>query len=228
MHSSRLLRFCLLVPLTAVWLAAQTPARTPPKPVVTPTPEYPAALTDSGRDGTATVEFTVETDGTVKNPSVKSADDPAFGQAVLAVLPSWKFEPGTRDGKPSATKVALPFKFAAPPEQRINALFRRKVFLELSEQPIPASAFKGSLAPLNTPPVRYPASFAGQGRKESVEVEFVLTPDGLAVNPVVVNETPSEFAAMAILHVAALVFEPPMQDGKPVYVVSKRTVEFAE
>lgn len=227
MHTPlRLLRFLLVLPLTAALLAAQ--ARVSPKPLATPAPAYPAALTDSGRDGTATVEFTIDTDGTVKNPVVVSADDPAFGEAVLAALPNWKFQPGQRDGKPAAMKVKQPFNFVAPPEQRINAVFGRKVFIDLPEQPIAASAYRGSVAPLNTPPIRFPQALAGQGREATVEVEFVVTPQGLAVNPVVVGEAAPEFSAMAILHVAALVFEPAQQDGKPVYVTVRRSVPFKE
>ena len=221
----RRLTVLLLLPLLAGSLQAQ---RVAPKPVETPTPTYPAALVDSGRDGTATIEFTVDVDGSVKDPKVKSADDPAFADAAMAVLPQWKFQPGQRDGAPSAMKVSLPFKFAAPPEQKVNAMFGRKVYIEPTDTPVPAEEFKGPLQPLNHPPIGYPRSFLGSRREERVEVDFLITPEGRTANPTVVNEVPPDFGASAILHVAALVFEKPVHNGKPAYVQVVRPVVVRE
>ena len=212
--------------LSSAGLAQET--RAAPQPVKTPAPDYPDALTDTGREGTAVISFTVDVDGTVKEASVKSADDPAFGEAALAALRQWTFEPAVREGKPVAVKVNQPFRFNAPPDQKINAIYQRKVFQELPEQPIAASAYRGSLVPLNQPPVRYPTNRAGSGEEQTVEVAFVIGPEGLPLNPIALGEVPAEFAAAAIMHVAALVFEPAQQDGKPAYVEATRKVRVAE
>lgn len=225
LHRRLLLLLGLGLAACTVTAAAQS-ARTAPQPLKTPGPEYPAALIDSGRDGTAIISFTVAADGSVQDASVKSADDPAFGEAALAALRQWTFKPATRDGQPVAIKVNQPFKFTAPADQKINAIFGRKVFRELPEPAIAASAYRGSLAPLNQPPVRYPPNVAGSGEPRTVEVAFVVGPDGRTLNPTVLGEVPPEFAASAVMHVAALVFEPAMKDGQPVYVETVRQVEF--
>jgi TonB family protein len=215
----------LLLPLLPLVAFAQ---RVAPKPIETPTPHYPASLTDTGRDGTATIEFSVGLDGTVQDPVVKSTDDPAFSEAALAVLPGWKFTPGTRDGQTVAMKVSLPFKFSAPPEQKLNATFGRKVFIETPPDVIPASQYQGPLEPLSQPRIRYPRSLSGSGREERVQVEFLVLPDGRTANPMVVSETAPEFAAAAIMYAAGLVFELPVQNGKPVTVQASRSVLIAE
>jgi TonB family protein len=228
MKTFRLISLCLLLPLAAAGLWAQSGNRTAPKPVHTPAPSYPAALIDSGRDGSAVIEFTVGEDGRPAQATVKSADHPAFGEAAMAALPEWRFEPGTIDGRPAARKVALPFQFTAPPDQKVNATFGRKVFREPTQAPIAAADFRGSVAPISSGRVPYPRSAAGSGQVVNVEVEFVIAPDGRPINPVVVNEVPAEFAALALLHVAGLVFEHPLHEGRPVYVQTKRTIRFAE
>jgi TonB family protein len=221
----RLLSVWLLLVLPPAALFAQ---RVAPERVTTPTPHYPKALADTGRDGTATIEFTVDVDGSVKDPSVKSADHPEFAAAAIAVLPGWKFKPGMRDGKPIAMKVSLPFSFRAPPEQKINAMFKRKVYVELPQEPIPAKELKEPLEPIAMPKIPYPQTHVGSGKTETVEMEYVVTPSGETVNPVATNEVDPEFIAVAILYTAGLVYPPPKQDGKPVYVHVTRTLRIAE
>ncbi len=228
-RSPRLIAAALLLAvLPAATVLAQ---RVNPKPVVMRSPDYPTALTDSGRDGTVTVEFAVEVDGTIHDPVVKSSDDPAFTEAALAALPKWKFEPGTRDGQPVRMKVALPFQFAAPPEQKVNAAFGRKVYLSNpppADQIVTAEQYGYPLEPLNQPNIRYPAAFQGSGREERVEVGFLVTPEGRTADPAVLNEVPPEFAATAIMYVGALVYEFPVKDGKPVYVALRRGILIAD
>ena len=52
-------------------------ASTPPKPLKTKAPDYPALKVKEPIAGTAVVQFTVGADGKVTKPSVKSADDEA-------------------------------------------------------------------------------------------------------------------------------------------------------
>lgn len=222
-------RILSLFAITSLLLAASAAAApTAPQPVTTATPDYPDELQGSGRDGTAMISFTVDVDGSVKDASVRSADHPAFGESALAALKQWKFKPATDDGKPVTRKVSQPFHFTAPADERINAIFGRKVFEELPEKAIAATEYRGSLAPLNQPPIRYPGSLRGSGKEETVEVAFVIGPDGYPRNPVVLGQVQPELAATAIMHVAALVFEPALKDGKPVYVETTRKIHVAE
>ena len=135
---------------------------------------------------------------------------------------------GRRSQRAAHRRQGEPFRFSAPVDQKINAIFQRKVFQELPEKPIAASAYRGSVVPLNQPPITYPSQHAGSGEAHTVEVAFVIGPDGRPLNPTVLGEVPPDFAATAIMHVAALVFEFPLQDGKPVYVEVVRKIQVAE
>lgn len=224
-------RFLFLVALAISALTSVSRAQeesTNPQPLSTPAPAYPEALTDTGREGTAVITFTVTADGSVRDATVKSADDPAFGTAALEALKKWTFKAAVRDGQPVAVKVSQPFRFSAPVDQKVNAIFQRKVFREVPEQPIAASAYRGSLVPLNQPPISYPSSRAGSGEEHTVEVAFVIGPDGRPLNPTVMGEVPPDFAASAIMHIAALVFEYPLHNGKPAYVEVVRKIHLAE
>jgi len=83
-----------------------------PKPLVGPAPEYPASLLKEKRTGHAVISLRVDADGRVSDPSVKSATDPAFGEAALAAARLWRFLPRVKGGQPIESQVDLPFDFA--------------------------------------------------------------------------------------------------------------------
>ncbi|TGE16793.1 energy transducer TonB [Hymenobacter elongatus] len=74
--------------------------------------QYPEAARVSKTMGNVLTTFTIETDGRVRNPSVKTGLSPecdAEALRVLALLPVWK--PATRKGQPVAIQVQLPVPF---------------------------------------------------------------------------------------------------------------------
>ena len=77
-----------------------------PKPVNTPSPDYPPKAFKDGVEGYVEVEFTVMPDGTVQDVSVVGADPPhTFEVAAVKAVSQWTFKPGTRDGAPVAAHV---------------------------------------------------------------------------------------------------------------------------
>lgn len=85
-----------------------------PRSFIGPVPEYPAALEKQRIEGDAVVAMRISRTGTVVDPEVKSATDPAFGQAALAAIRQWRFLPGVKDGHPAEAKVEMPFHFVPP------------------------------------------------------------------------------------------------------------------
>ena len=75
-----------------------------PVTVVSPTvgPEFNGA--------TVQLEFVVDADGKPAEISIKSATDDVLATAVVKAVKQWRFLPAEVDGKPVATKVALPVK----------------------------------------------------------------------------------------------------------------------
>lgn len=78
-----------------------------------PAPSYPALLRARGVEGEAVLRFVVDTTGRVEPGSavVLSADDPAFGAAVLRVLPRLRFTPARVGGRAVRQLVQQAFRF---------------------------------------------------------------------------------------------------------------------
>jgi len=85
-----------------------------PKLFIGPTPEYPSSLRKAKAKGQTVVSVRIGTNGRTLEPVVKSASDPAFGEAALAAVRLWRFLPKVKDGRPVETKAEIPFDFAPP------------------------------------------------------------------------------------------------------------------
>lgn len=217
------LALSLLAPSPGLAAAAN---RTAPKPVETPSPGYPEVLNDTGKAGRAVIEILVLADGTVGGTKVVSADDQAFAAAALEVLPRWRFEPGTRDGVASEMRVAMPFHFAPPVPQQLNALFKRKVFQPRPESVLTTKEFGKKPKPLKRLQPVYPKSLAGSGEDATVEVKFIIAPDGTTINPDIVKPPRKEFVLPALSAIANASYPPPVKDGNPVYVEITEKLKF--
>jgi TonB family protein len=86
----------------------------PPKFFFGPAPEYPAELKKANLKGHAVVSVRIGANGAVYDPFVKSATDPAFGEAALRAVKTWRFLPKVKDDYPLETKVDVPIVFARP------------------------------------------------------------------------------------------------------------------
>jgi periplasmic protein TonB len=75
-------------------------------------PVYPARALRSGIEGVVTVEFTIATDGSVKDAVIIKAKPPKiFDRAVLKAIARWKFNPDIVDGKPAEKRARQDVKF---------------------------------------------------------------------------------------------------------------------
>jgi TonB family protein len=216
--------FCLVLGLSAA--RAQ---KVEPKLIEAPSPGYPEELTDTGLSGAAEVDITVKADGTVADAQLAMANHRAFGRAAMVAVTAWRFEPGTRDGTPVDMRVTVPFRFAAPFEQQINAAAKRKVFIPLPEPALTAKDYGAKLKVKKPARPVYPRALAGSDAEEKIQVSFVIAPDGTTLNPAIVG-TPAhkEFLSPAIQAVAGMTYEPLQKDGKGVYVETTTTVAFSD
>jgi TonB family protein len=85
-----------------------------PRLFVAATPDYPESLKSSNVKGQATVGFRIGPNGAVYNPVVKSATDPAFGDAALAAVRVWRFLPAVKDDAAVGVDVVIPVVFDQP------------------------------------------------------------------------------------------------------------------
>lgn len=87
------------------------PATSRPKLVYSPKPLFPPTMYLLCREGEVCVSMLVSADGVPSEIKVSASDDPEFSNALLAVVPQWRFQAATRDGVPVAhtVTVAIPF-----------------------------------------------------------------------------------------------------------------------
>jgi protein TonB len=65
---------------------------------------------------TVQLEFVVNADGKPSGFSIKSSPDDVLARSVVEAVKLWRFLPAEANGKPVATKVALPVKIVDPVE----------------------------------------------------------------------------------------------------------------
>ena len=91
-----------------------------PRPFVGPSPEYPPGLRKAKVKGEAMIRLQIRANGAVLDPQVRSASDPAFGEAALAAIRMWRFLPKVKDGRPVGTEAEMPFSFVYSPPRDGN------------------------------------------------------------------------------------------------------------
>jgi len=82
-----------------------------PRARVQPAPDYPYEARAKTMEGTVVIEFRVDEAGNVYAPLVRSATSPVFVDAALRAVAKWKFEPGTRNGRPVRFRMVVPIVF---------------------------------------------------------------------------------------------------------------------
>jgi len=94
--------------------AKATPGIIQPAPISMPMPRFPQGLEAAGANGTVTVEFVVNTDGSTSDIKVVNATHPEMEKAVIAVATEWKFKPAVKDGKTVRARLRQPVYFKVP------------------------------------------------------------------------------------------------------------------
>ena len=85
-----------------------------PQVFIGPEPEYPEALLKAKVAGRAVISVRIGANGGVFDPMLKSATEPAFGEAALQAVRLWRFLPRMKNGHPVETEASVPFDFTPP------------------------------------------------------------------------------------------------------------------
>jgi len=203
-------------------------SRRDPVPREYPSPVYPAELDGIGLDGQVELVFVVQTDGTVHQPEVRSATHAAFGNAVMAVIESWRFKPGLHDGRTVPMRVLLPFHFHAGSVRRANAMLGRAVF-EVIEEIVYSPVEVGGLPEIVYEPIApYPPVLLGSGQREVVYVTMTVGPDGRGYNIEIEGYPPKAFILSAVIAAAHYRFKPVVYHGEKVYVYTRVAIVISE
>jgi protein TonB len=75
-------------------------------------PVYPARALRAGIEGLVTAEFTITTDGSVKDIKIVKADPPEiFDQSVIQAIQKWKFSPQIENGQAVEKRARQDIRF---------------------------------------------------------------------------------------------------------------------
>jgi TonB family protein len=201
----------------------------PPKPANVVRAVYPFELLRDGVDGTADVRFLVSPSGEVAQATVVKATRPEFGQALLAMIDAWKFQPATKEGKPTLTVLDISQEFSdnggdvPVSDEASNLLYKlKKGKLDLC--PIKDLDARPQL--LSRLPPAFPSALIGKVAEGKAVVEFFIDHDGNVQLPRVVSATDPAFGYAAVQGVAAWKFAPLTSHGKPVIVRAQVPIDF--
>jgi iron complex outermembrane recepter protein len=94
---------------------AQVPAEVKP-PVVTHHVDavYPPSALAERKDADVVLTVTVDADGHVSKVDVAQSGGADLDEAAIVAAREWTFVPATRNGKPVASRIKMPFHFAPP------------------------------------------------------------------------------------------------------------------
>ena len=222
-HSVRLLFITALAALSSVVALG---VRTAPSVAQAVNPDYPAELKKAGVEGKAVLKVAISESGEVSSVEVVSADKPEFGDAAVAAVKRWKFNPAKDGDKPVAIKVNLPVVFSIPPEEKLNIVFGREVFKDITAEVFSENDLE-SLLQVVTPPVAFwPANLEGDPEASEVHVSLIVGPTGETFNPEIRGTIPNELIVPTLRAVAKMKYAPPMKNGAAVHVATDAIVMF--
>jgi periplasmic protein TonB len=84
---------------------------TAPKPFYTPQPEYSEKARKQKINGSVMLMMVVTEEGKVRDVKVIKGLDRGLDKQAIAAVSTWKFEPGTKDGKPVAVQLSVEVDF---------------------------------------------------------------------------------------------------------------------
>lgn len=187
----------------------------PAKPIRQAAPVYPFAMRRFGIRGQVLLQFTVDTAGKVQNAVVVESDNPAFDEPALTALRKWKFEPGTRDGKPADLVQRVPIIFQLDGGGGGESAFGLTNRGDQSKLP-PQLRY-------DTPPkirgVQIPVYPYAQRRDEvrgKAKVTVAINQQGRVGAVKVLSADQPEFGLALTAALEGFTFDPALKDGKPV------------
>lgn len=178
-------------------------------------PRYTAATLTAGVQGSVKLECVVRTDGTVTDVRIVEPLHPQLDEAATRALEQWRFEPGTKDGKPVPVRVDIEMTFTlrdgpAAPSVRGPRLGSPEVFKPGDGVTTPA--FIREVKPSYPPEVI-------QSRVEGrVRLEAVVLPDGTVGDTRIIEALHPKLDEEALRAAKQSTFKPGMTEGVAVPV----------
>lgn len=152
--------------------------RLPPSPLHITQPEYPAAALAKHTQGTVTVAFTIQPDGSTSDIHVVDSQPPGvFDRAATEAVKKWRFNPATADGTPVSSHATQTLVFR-PPARQDNARAEHPAPPSGAERQTPANSVPSNIHPTHLEPPQYPANAYRSRQGGSVTVSFIVGRNG--------------------------------------------------
>ena len=191
-----------------------------PEVVIQPEPVYPDSMMQSDMVGSVMIAFVVDANGGVSEPKVLSSSNLNFELPAIDAVLRWKFKPGTKDGVPVSTRMAIPVAFTLSDDD--NPFFKGKSTHDiprLTKEQIAqlpedlrydvAPKAYGMIYPV------YPYEMLRDGRKGEATVEMLVDARGDIRKATVTQATAPEFGQAALAACDYFGFHPARLKGKP-------------
>jgi TonB family protein len=203
---------------------------TPPKLRSMVRPVFPYALLAAGKTGRAAVTFIVGPTGRVLQATVQTASAPEFGQALLAAVEQFTYEPALKGGRPGLALLSFAQEFSRDEgwqlvgDGDLDALRREQ---KKPQTIVTTRELDAKLTPVSQRPLHYPLAQtnAASDQGEAV-VEFLVDEEGRVRLPRIVSATDDAFGYAAVQGVSAWRFEEPKRGGRSVVVRVQAPIVF--
>ncbi|WP_044532307.1 M56 family metallopeptidase [Bacteroides intestinalis] len=210
---------------------------------------YPVNAQKNGTQGRVTVQFIVNTDGSISNIGILRRVDPELdGEAVrvISAMPKWK--PGMQKGKPVRVKYTVPVMFRLNDEKKeefkpvpkidesivvVGYASQEKspaeedVVFEVVEQMPSFAGGMGGLMRYLSKNIKYPVAAQKAGAQGQVIVQVIIDSNGNVTNPKITKSVDPSLDAEAIRVTSNMPkWQPGMQRGKAVNVKYTFPIDF--
>ena len=210
---------------------------------------YPVNAQKNGTQGRVTVQFIVNTDGSISNIGILREVDPELdGEAVrvISAMPKWK--PGMQKGKPVRVKYTVPVMFRLNDEKKeefkpvpkidesivvVGYASQEKspaeedVVFEVVEQMPSFAGGMGGLMRYLSKNIKYPVAAQKAGAQGQVIVQVIIDSNGNVTNPKITKSVDPSLDAEAIRVTSNMPkWQPGMQRGKAVNVKYTFPIDF--
>jgi TonB family protein len=183
----------------------------PPSAIKRATPEYPEALRRGVFVGRVLMEFIITDTGNVANPIVVRSNNPWFERAALDSILKWKFKPGEVDGRPVNVRAQQLLQFeldnGGQPLWTVNKGKNR-------EKLPPEFQWDKAPEPVATAFPVYPLAALQASQKGTVNLVFIVDPQGKVIKPQIAEATTPEMGAAVLAMIDAWSFTPAIKKDK--------------
>lgn len=202
--------------------------------------KYPAKAAEKKIEGTVTVKFIVNKDGSISDAIILRGVEPSLDAEALRVISSMpKWTPGKQRGKEVRVKYTIPIRFRitqpASQEKKVEVVAASidkptadndAVFEVVENSPQYPGGISALMEFLNQN-IKYPEKAAAEKREGIVTVQFVVTKEGDIQNPIALRGENADLVEEAIRVVKLMPkWQPGTQRGVAVNVKYTVPVRF--